>query len=84
MKIFLKPNEKIQQALRRFKKLLDKEGITKEIKRQLFYESPSQIRSRVRRKAERDREREVLEQQDPNFKKKKEKKENHQRPDRRL
>lgn len=82
MKIFPKNNEKIQQTLRRFKKALDKEGITKEIKRQMFYETPSQIKSRLRRKAERDREREAIEQADPSFKKKKAK-ETSQRQDRR-
>lgn len=59
LKIVPRRNEKIQQTLRRFRKMLEKEGIIKEIKRKTYYESPSEVRSRVRRKVKRDREKEL-------------------------
>jgi small subunit ribosomal protein S21 len=37
--------------LRRFKKLCEKEGLTKDIKRNSYYEKPSEQRRRKRRKA---------------------------------
>jgi len=39
--------------LKRFKKLCEKEGLTKEIKRNSYYEKPSERRRRQLRKAER-------------------------------
>jgi small subunit ribosomal protein S21 len=42
--------ETINQMLRRFKKLCEKEGLTKEIKRRQYYEKPSE---RARRDARR-------------------------------
>lgn len=59
IKIIPRRNETIQVTLRRFRKLLDKEGITKEIKRQAYYESPSEERSRIKRKIKREREKEI-------------------------
>ena len=44
-------NESIDQLLRRFKKLCEKEGLTKHIKRNSYYEKPSERRRRKRRKA---------------------------------
>ena len=37
--------------LRRFKKLCEKEGLTKDIKRKEFYEKPSERRRRAARKS---------------------------------
>lgn len=45
-------NESIEQMLRRFKKLCEKEGLTKEIKRRQYFEKPSERRRRNQRKAE--------------------------------
>ena len=45
------PNESVEQMLRRFKKLCEKEGLTKEIKRNSYYEKPSERRRRQMRKA---------------------------------
>ena len=39
--------------LRRFKKLCEKEGLTKQIKRHSYYEKPSERRRRQTRKAAR-------------------------------
>lgn len=65
MKIIPKRGEKIQVTLKRFRKLLEKDGIIKEIKRQMYYETPSEIKSRIRRKFIRDREREQNELKNP-------------------
>jgi small subunit ribosomal protein S21 len=51
IKIKGRGNESIDQMLRRFKKLCEKEGLTKDIKRNSYYEKPSEQRRRKRRKA---------------------------------
>jgi small subunit ribosomal protein S21 len=46
-------NEPIEKALRRFKRMVEQEGILTEVKRREFYEKPSQVkkrRERARRK----------------------------------
>jgi len=53
LKIRARGNESVQQMLKRFKKLCEKEGLTKEIKRNSYYEKPSERRRRQERKAER-------------------------------
>ncbi len=63
IKVMPRRNESIQQTLRRFRKILEKEGIIKEIKRNMYFESPSEIRSRIRRRRVREREKEVRENQ---------------------
>jgi len=42
--------ESVEQMLRRFKKLCEKEGLTKDIKRKSYYEKPSERRRREMRK----------------------------------
>lgn len=42
--------ESVEQMMRRFKKLCEKEGLTKDIKRKEFYEKPSERRRRRQRK----------------------------------
>ena len=59
IKIVPRGNESIQAMLRRFRKLLEKEGIVKEIKRKAYYEKPSEERSRIKRKIKREREKEL-------------------------
>ena len=44
-------NESVGQMLRRFKKLCEKEGLTKDIKRKQYFEKPSERRRRAQRKA---------------------------------
>ncbi len=39
-------NETAEQMLRRFKKLCEREGITKDLKRRQYYEKPSEIKRR--------------------------------------
>jgi small subunit ribosomal protein S21 len=43
--------ESTDQMMRRFKKLCEKEGLTKDVKRKEFYEKPSERRRRAARKA---------------------------------
>jgi small subunit ribosomal protein S21 len=51
IKIKARGNESIHQMLRRFKKLCEKEGLTKDIKRNSYYEKPSERRRRRQRKS---------------------------------
>ena len=48
IRIKVRHGETINQMLRRFKKLCEKEGLTKEVKRRQYYEKPSE---RARRDA---------------------------------
>lgn len=43
--------ESAQMMLRRFKKLCEKEGLTKDIKRRAYYEKPSERKQRAARKS---------------------------------
>ncbi len=43
--------ESTSQMLRRFKKLCEKEGLTKDIKRRQYFEKPSERRRRALRKS---------------------------------
>lgn len=54
VKIVPRRNESIQAMLRRFRKLLEKEGIVKEMKRLAYYESPSEERNRTKRRIKRE------------------------------
>jgi len=51
LRIRARGNESVEQMLKRFKKLCEKEGLTKEIKRNSYYEKPSDRRRRQMRKA---------------------------------
>jgi small subunit ribosomal protein S21 len=51
LKIRSRGNETVEQMLKRFKKLCEKEGLTKEIKRNSYYEKPSERKRRQQRKA---------------------------------
>ena len=44
-------DESVQQLLKRFKKLCEKEGLTRDIKRNSYYEKPSERRRRKDRKS---------------------------------
>jgi small subunit ribosomal protein S21 len=44
-------NESAEQLMRRFKKLCEKEGLTKDIRKKEYYEKPSERRNRMKRKA---------------------------------
>jgi len=51
LKIRSRGNESVEQMLKRFKKLCEKEGLTKEVKRNSYYEKPSERRRRQMRKS---------------------------------
>ncbi len=56
-------NESIDQMLRRFKKLCEKEGLIKDVKRTSYYEKPSEKARRKDRKSLKRAQQESLEQQ---------------------
>ncbi len=45
-KVVVRDGESIEQALRRFNREVQREGILKELKRREYYEKPSAIRKR--------------------------------------
>jgi len=51
LKIRSRGNETVEQMLKRFKKLCEKEGLTKEVKRNSYYEKPSDRKRRQMRKS---------------------------------
>ena len=51
IRIKSRSGESTEQMMRRFKKLCEKEGLTKDIKRKEFYEKPSERRRRAARKS---------------------------------
>ena len=51
IKVKPRGNESIQQMLKRFKRLCQREGLTREIKRHSYYEKPSDRKRRQFRKA---------------------------------
>ncbi len=50
IKVKAKGNESVEQMIKRFKKMCEKEGLTKDIKRNSYYEKPSERRRRRMRK----------------------------------
>lgn len=65
IKIYPRPNEQLQSAMRRLQKICEREGVIREMKKHSFYEKPSEQRRRQKRKAIK-RERQILEEQNPN------------------
>ena len=53
VKLRLRDNESINDAVKRFRKLVEHAGIKKEMRRRDYYEKPSDQRRRARRRAER-------------------------------
>ena len=51
IKIRLRPGEQTDSAMRRLRKICEKEGVMKEYKKHQFYEKPSDKRRRELRKA---------------------------------
>ncbi|QOJ00567.1 MAG: 30S ribosomal protein S21 [Phycisphaeraceae bacterium] len=51
IRVKARSGEMTEQLLRRFKKLCEKEGLTKDVKRKEFYEKPSERRRRAARKS---------------------------------
>jgi small subunit ribosomal protein S21 len=53
VKLRLRDNENINDAVKRFRKLVEHAGIKKEMRRREYYEKPSDEKRRARRRAER-------------------------------
>jgi len=53
VKMRLRPDEPIQMAVRRFRKLVERSGLKKEMRRRQCYEKPSDSRRRACLRAER-------------------------------
>jgi small subunit ribosomal protein S21 len=53
VKLTLRDKESAQEAVRRFRKLVERSGIKKEMRVREFYEKPSEIKRRARLRAER-------------------------------
>jgi len=53
VKLRLRENENVQDAVKRFRKLVEHAGIKKEMRRREYYEKPSDTKRRARRRAER-------------------------------
>jgi small subunit ribosomal protein S21 len=49
VKVQVKPNEPLDKALRRLRRICNNEGVTRELKRAAFYEKPSERRRRKER-----------------------------------
>jgi len=56
IRIKARGGESAEQMLRRFKKLCEKEGLTKDIKKRQYYEKPSERKQRALRKATKRRQ----------------------------
>ena len=53
VRLIVRDRESIQEAVRRFRKLVERSGIKKEMRRREYYEKPSEIQRRARLRAER-------------------------------
>ena len=49
----LRDRESIQEAVRRFRKLVERSGLKKDMRRRQYYEKPSEVKRRARLRAER-------------------------------
>ena len=55
LRLDLKPGESLDKALRRFKKLCNREGLTRDMRRTTCFEKPSEANKRIKREQERAR-----------------------------
>jgi len=53
VKLRLREGENVNDAVKRFRKLVEHSGIKKEMRRREYYEKPSETKRRARRRAER-------------------------------
>ena len=60
VKLTVRDRESIQEAVRRFRKLVERSGIKKEMRRREYFEKPSEIKRRARLRAERRNKRNRL------------------------
>ena len=55
LRVKARSGESVQQMIRRFKKLCEKEGLIRDMKKNTYYEKPSEKERRRMRKAQRSR-----------------------------
>ena len=60
VKVRPRGNESIQQMLKRFKRLCQREGLTRDMKRHSYYEKPSERKRRQLRKSVRKIEKDLM------------------------
>jgi small subunit ribosomal protein S21 len=53
VKLVVRDRETIQEAVRRFRKIVERSGLKKEMRRRQFFEKPSETNRRARLRAER-------------------------------
>ena len=52
VRLFVRDRESIQEAVRRFRKLVERSGLKKEMRRRQYYEKPSEVKRRARLRAQ--------------------------------
>ncbi len=53
VRLRVRESESIQEAVRRFRKLVERSGLKREMRRREYYEKPSETKRRARLRAER-------------------------------
>ena len=51
VKIMLRERESIQEAVRRFRKIVDRSGLKREVRSREYYEKPSDVKRKARNRA---------------------------------
>jgi small subunit ribosomal protein S21 len=51
VKLTLRDKETVQEAVRRFRKLVERSGLKKEMRRREYFEKPSEVKRRARLRA---------------------------------
>ena len=51
VKLVIREKESIQEAVRRFRKLIERSGLKKEMRRRVHFEKPSEIKRRAKLRA---------------------------------
>ena len=64
--VFIDDSEPLEKALKRFKRMVEKEGIIREFKKREFYEKPSEIRNRKKKSIERKLQKKLRKMQQTN------------------
>ena len=59
-KIIVRDGDSIEKALKQFKRICEKEGLRREIKRSAYYEKPSEQRRRRAMQAVRERRKTIM------------------------
>ena len=70
-KIIVRENDSIEKALKQFKRMCEKEGLRRDIKRTSYYEKPSEQRRRQKLQQLREQRKAILRADKPQTKPKK-------------